>query len=85
MSVDAEPFQPQVDANVLIVEDSPSLAQLYHIYLMEEPYAVDIALDGETAMERLTHGEPVDVVLLDLQLPDMSGLECWRVWNLAPH
>ena len=62
---------------VLIVEDTPSLARLYAEYLRGEPYTVLIAETGGHALEILSDTTP-DVMLLDLQLPDMNGLDILR-------
>jgi two-component system repressor protein LuxO len=62
---------------VLIVEDTPSLARLYAEYLRGEPFAILIAETGARALEILAETTP-DVMLLDLQLPDMNGLDILR-------
>ncbi|MES3160179.1 MAG: response regulator [Halorubrum sp.] len=55
---------------VLLVENDPELVERHAEWLADE-YAVRTAIDGETALERFD--TDVDVVLLDRQLPDMSG------------
>lgn len=64
-------------AAVLIVEDSMSLGSVYRAYLRNEPYAVSHVPDGASAMARLGR-EPPDALLLDLQLPDMDGMDILR-------
>ncbi|HEY0918938.1 sigma-54-dependent transcriptional regulator, partial [Devosia sp.] len=59
---------------VLLVEDTPSLARVYTEYLKKEAYAVVPVETGAAAMEVLSDGAP-RIVLLDLQLPDMHGME----------
>lgn len=64
---------------ILVVEDEPDLASAVAAGLRREGYAVDVADDGSTALERLAE-TPYDVVCLDLNLPDLDGLEvCRRV------
>lgn len=58
------------DATVLVVDDEEGLADLYAIWLRDH-YTVETAYDGETALEALD--ESVDVVLLDRQMPGVSG------------
>ncbi|NBC14254.1 MAG: response regulator [Gammaproteobacteria bacterium] len=62
---------------VLIVEDSMSLGSVYRAYLRHQPYAVSHVPDGASAMARLER-DPPDVLLLDLQLPDMDGMDILR-------
>ena len=57
---------------VLIIEDEPNLAHIFSLVFTAAEYKVDIAADGETAMQILQSTQP-DVVILDLHLPDISG------------
>ncbi len=59
---------------VLIIEDSPSLARCYTEYLSSEECRVTIASNGVEALEIMAKRAP-PVVLLDLRLPDMDGLD----------
>jgi len=59
---------------VLLVEDELSLSRYVKQGLEEEGYAVDAALDGDEALEALRMTS-YDVVLLDIMIPAMSGLE----------
>jgi two-component system OmpR family response regulator len=62
---------------LLVVEDEPKMADLLRRALSEEGYAVDVAHQGEQALE-MGVGSSYDLLLLDLMLPDMSGLEVCR-------
>jgi two-component system, OmpR family, phosphate regulon response regulator PhoB len=59
---------------VLIVEDDSSTAEMYQLKLRSEGYRVVIARDGETALS-LAEEAPPDLILLDIALPRMDGLE----------
>ena len=62
---------------ILIVEDEDSLAESVRYNLDREGFAVTVAPDGRSALERF--GElPPDLVLLDLMLPQLSGLDVCR-------
>jgi two-component system response regulator RegX3 len=62
---------------VLIVEDESTLAASVRFHLEREGFDVDVALDGIQGLE-LFRARPPDVVLLDLMLPGMSGMDVCR-------
>jgi len=62
---------------VLLVEDSPSLARVYAEYLRKDGYTVSTVETGGAALEAIADGAP-RIVLLDLQLPDVHGMEVLR-------
>ena len=59
------------------MEDEAELAEALGRGLRRDGYAVDVAFDGAGALERMSY-TPYDLVLLDLNLPDMDGLEVCR-------
>jgi DNA-binding response OmpR family regulator len=63
-----------VAARLLIVEDSPLITDAYRILFTAAGYDVDVAASVAEAIERGTSA-PVDLMLLDLTLPDGNGLE----------
>ncbi|NLX52014.1 MAG: response regulator [Deltaproteobacteria bacterium] len=70
-------YQAIRGARILLVEDNPINQELAAEILKEIGLAVDIAADGSDALERLRLA-PCDLVLMDIQLPGMSGLETAR-------
>jgi DNA-binding response OmpR family regulator len=63
-------------SRVLVVEDEAHLAQGLRFNLQAEGHSVEVAADGETALDRLVEKkEPFDVVILDVMLPGKSGFE----------
>lgn len=62
---------------ILVVEDEAKIADVLRRGLAFEGYAVDVASDGEAALALARDREP-DVVILDLMLPGMNGLEVCR-------
>ncbi|MEV6028126.1 response regulator transcription factor [Streptomyces sp. NPDC052036] len=71
---------------VLVVEDDPQLVRALVINLQARHYSVDAAPDGATALRLAAAGQP-DVVLLDLGLPDMDGVDVIRAlrgWTRVP-
>lgn len=67
---------------VLIVEDDRALAGLLERTLTRAHWAADIASDGHAALAAL-HVNEYDLVVLDLGLPDMDGVEVCRRWRAA--
>ena len=63
--------------NVLVVDDEPVLAELVSMALRYEGWDIATAGDGATAIA-LARENPPDVVVLDVMLPDMSGLDVLR-------
>ncbi|MBM3695359.1 MAG: response regulator transcription factor [Actinobacteria bacterium] len=62
---------------VLIVEDEPSYVEALQVSLAAEGFEVEAALDGKAGLERFRSFRP-DVVLLDLMLPLLPGLDVLR-------
>ncbi len=62
---------------VLYVEDEPALGEIFKAVLEARGYSVDVALNGHDGIEMHTT-DPYDIVALDYQLPDMSGLDIAR-------
>jgi DNA-binding response OmpR family regulator len=63
-------------SRVLVVEDEAHLAQGLRFNLQEEGHTVEVAGDGETALDRLLEKkERFDAVVLDVMLPDKSGFD----------
>jgi CheY-like chemotaxis protein len=57
---------------VLFVEDDPSVAQMYRLKLELDGYDVEVATDGEKALEIARSNAP-DIVFLDIRLPKLDG------------
>ena len=63
--------------SILVIEDAPEFRQLLDAVLAGEGYAVSVATDGESGVGLAREVMP-DVIVLDLGLPDMDGLEVCR-------
>ncbi len=71
-------------ATLLVADDDPAVRQSLERTLAREGYTVALASDGEAALERLRAGG-IDLVLSDLKMPGLTGLELLReVKALAP-
>jgi two-component system KDP operon response regulator KdpE len=70
----------------LVVDDEPQIRRLLTVSLSGHGYRVETAANGAEALDRLSV-EPFDVVLLDLGLPDLDGIEVCRQireWSKVP-
>jgi DNA-binding response OmpR family regulator len=75
---------PAVVARVLVIEDDPNVAEVVARYLEREGYDVDAVADGAEGLRRAL-ANPPDLVVLDLMLPSLSGVEvCRRLRAAAP-
>lgn len=68
---------------ILIVEDDAIIADLYQRKFSSEHFTVELAGDGSTAIESLKSHQP-NVVLLDLQLPHVNGIEVLKFIRATP-
>src|SRR5215218_2668780 len=64
-------------AKILVVDDEPNIREVVGLYLRRDGHAVVSAADGEEALEIYRRTRP-DLVVLDLMLPKVSGLEVCR-------
>ena len=69
--------EEQIEKTVLVVEDDKSVSQLIRLYLAQVGYKVISAEDGLVGLRMALEDTP-DIVLLDLNLPGMDGLEVCR-------
>jgi len=67
---------------ILVVEDEARIASLISRTLRLEGYQVEVAPNGETALEKAI-SNPADLVVLDVMLPDIDGLEVCRQLRMA--
>lgn len=69
---------------VLVVDDDPNIVDVVRRYLEREGFEVETATDGRQGRDRAL-GDPPDLLILDLMLPGMDGLEvCRQLRALAP-
>ncbi len=66
-----------MSAKILVVDDEPQIRRMMRTTLSSSGYQVDEAKTGEEALEKLRSYQP-DLVLLDLNMPGMGGLEACR-------
>lgn len=71
------------EEHILIVEDTELLRRIYHDRLVQDGYTVYTASDGLEAVQQM-RAVPVDLVLLDLIMPRMGGLEVLETMRADP-
>ena len=64
-------------SKILIVEDERKIARFLALELEHEGYAVELAFDGRDGLDKAAEGSP-DLIILDLMLPQLSGIEVCR-------
>lgn len=69
--------------NILIVEDEADLVELISYNLKKEGFNLDSAIDGEAALSKIKKGR-YDLVVLDLMLPGIQGMELCRILRSDP-
>ena len=71
------------EGRVLVVDDEPMVRETLGQVLTDEGYVVDLAVDGETALESVQAACP-DAVLLDLMMPGMNGRQFLQALRAEP-
>jgi len=70
--------------SVLVIEDDADIASLVRIHLEDAKYSVTVAADGRTGVDAALRN-PHDLLILDLSLPDIDGLDiCKQLTQLVP-
>ena len=60
---------------VLVADDEPHIGRIIQLKLEQGPFEVTLAADGREALEALEGGPNVDLVVLDIMMPHLSGLD----------
>jgi DNA-binding response OmpR family regulator len=71
------------DVRVLFVEDDDAIAQMYKLKLELDGYHVDVASDGEVALQMARSYLP-DIIFLDIRLPKLDGLDVLEALRADP-
>jgi DNA-binding response OmpR family regulator len=65
-------------SHVLVADDEPHIGRIIKMKLEQGPFKVSLAYDGEEALALIDSDEQVDLALLDLMMPKLSGLDVLR-------
>ena len=66
---------PSATRHVLVADDEPHIGRIIKMKLEQGPFRVSLAHDGREALDMLERAGDVDLVLLDLMMPNVSGLD----------
>ena len=69
--------------NILLVDDSNTALMIEQMLLSSTPYRIQTARDGQEAVAKAT-AEPPDLILMDVVMPNMTGLEACRALRAQP-
>ena len=69
--------------HILVIEDNEDLAHLLEIHLRDLSYDVDLAFEGDSGLAKAESGS-YDLIILDLMLPGLDGLEICRRLRSKP-
>lgn len=78
-------MKPHEVANALVVEDDRGLARTLELILEDDGYQVTLAPDGQAALELLDAGFRPAVILSDIRMPRLDGLDLLRLVRKRPH
>src|SRR6478735_4714759 len=71
-------------ARILAVDDSPSMRQMVHLTLQSAGHDVVSAIDGVEGLAKANAGAPVDLVITDVNMPNMDGITLVRELRRLP-
>jgi len=74
---------PEIKGTILVVDDTPANLQLLESILQEKGYQVRAAISGQMALKAVRH-QPPDIILLDINMPEMNGFEVCRALKADP-
>jgi two-component system, OmpR family, alkaline phosphatase synthesis response regulator PhoP len=66
---------PAQRTRILVADDEPHIGRIIKTKLEQGPFAVDLVYDGAEALDALEQGPAVGLLILDLMMPRVSGLE----------
>lgn len=61
--------------HILVADDEPHIGRIIKMKLEQGPFRVSLAYDGQEALDMLNDGDQIDLALLDLMMPKLSGLD----------
>lgn len=75
---------PTTSWHVLVADDEPHIGRIIKMKLEQGPFRVTLAYDGREALDALERNDDISLVLLDLMMPHLSGLDVLAAMRAAP-
>ena len=63
--------------SIAVIEDDQAIAQMYRMKFESEGFTIEMAADGKSGLEMVSQHMP-DLILLDIQMPEMNGVEALK-------
>jgi two-component system, OmpR family, alkaline phosphatase synthesis response regulator PhoP len=80
-----EAGEPPLRRRILVADDEPHIGRIIQLKLERAPYDVSFVADGREALDLLRGDLHVDLVLLDIMMPYLSGLDVLQQMKELPH
>lgn len=80
-----QPSDEAPPGRILVADDEPHIRRILRTLLENDSFVVDEAVHGQEAIDHLERDTPYDFVLLDLMMPEASGLEVLQAMAELPH
>jgi two-component system, OmpR family, alkaline phosphatase synthesis response regulator PhoP len=80
-----DPAAGSTTRHILVADDEPHIGRIIQLKLERGPYRVTLVPDGQVALERLRSDEEIDLVLLDIMMPYVSGLDVLQETRQLEH
>ena len=74
----------QTSRHVLVADDEPHIGRIIKMKLEQGPFRVTLVYDGREALEAIERHEDISLVLLDLMMPHLSGLDVLAAMRANP-
>lgn len=75
---------PTTPPSILVVDDAYTIRQLLSVLLQRAQYRVEVAKDGQEALDKLTQGLACDLVIADIEMPRMDGFQLLQTLKANP-